>query len=408
MPSLMTEEELKKQLTPDVPSLNPVVKEYLVNKYPERFAGLQADREVTAKKYDLENGAPGAGGNLLMGLVAALKDDKSYADVARDERLQREAERENALKPFDEKIKAAKEAQEEERGAFDFGRKQTLAGREDAQFAKTEKDLLDAKDPNSSRSMSARQTVTTFAPKMAPLVEGKSSEEIERMMPWIKNKMDQDFKASEAEKDREVKREIIQTKNKVAESKPTKAQETVDKEFGKEYNDYVVKGGYGMVRSQLANLKNAIHTLETDKSISGPVRGALPDWARSVTNPTAVNVKEQIAAIVQNSLRPILGAQFTEKEGENLIKRTYNDRLPPETNARRAKLLLKQIQAMADQKLQAANYYEENGTLQGFKGKVPSMESLNDLDFDSKGKPKVSESDIDKMSKEELEAYLNE
>jgi hypothetical protein len=42
--------------------------------------------------------------------------------------------------------------------------------------------------------------------------------------------------------------------------------------------------------------------------------------------------------------------------------------------------LIKQIQGAAQAKMEAIKYYEDNGTLAGFKGKVPQ---ISDFDVDS-------------------------
>jgi hypothetical protein len=83
-----------------------------------------------------------------------------------------------------------------------------------------------------------------------------------------------------------------------------------------------------------------------------------------------VNIQEMVESTVQRSLRVILGAQFTEKEGERLIARAYNPKLPPKVNADRVQRLLDQLQRAYDGKREAAAYYEANGTLQGFRGRT--------------------------------------
>ena len=76
---------------------------------------------------------------------------------------------------------------------------------------------------------------------------------------------------------------------------------------------------------------------------------------------------------MQRNLRLILGAQFTEKEGQRLIARAYNPSLSEQENAKRVRNLIKQMQSAAEAKASAARYFEENGTLAGWKGKLPSM-----------------------------------
>ena len=72
-------------------------------------------------------------------------------------------------------------------------------------------------------------------------------------------------------------------------------------------------------------------------------------------------------------MREVLGAQFTEKEGERLIKRAYNPTLSEEENVKRVKRLVEQIRLAAAAKESAAKYVEKKGTLKGWTGKMPSM-----------------------------------
>jgi len=65
-----------------------------------------------------------------------------------------------------------------------------------------------------------------------------------------------------------------------------------------------------------------------------------------------------------------LGPQFTEKEGERLIARAYNPRLSEKENVKRVRRLIDQIKSAAKAKGDAADYFEKNGTLAGYKGTI--------------------------------------
>jgi hypothetical protein len=101
--------------------------------------------------------------------------------------------------------------------------------------------------------------------------------------------------------------------------------------------------------------------------------GIQPDFVLALTNPQAAGAKEQVQEVVQRNLRVVLGAQFTAKEGDALISRAYNPALKPEQNAARLRKLFEQMSVAAGQKQAMAEYYETNGTLQGYKGKQPNI-----------------------------------
>jgi len=85
-------------------------------------------------------------------------------------------------------------------------------------------------------------------------------------------------------------------------------------------------------------------------------------------NENSVSAQEAVEEVVQRNLRMILGAQFTQKEGERLIERAYNPRLGPAENAKRLDRLITQLTTSAQATEQSARYFEENGTLAGSQG----------------------------------------
>lgn len=168
----------------------------------------------------------------------------------------------------------------------------------------------------------------------------------------------------------------------------TEGQTALDQAFSKDYASFSAAGGYSDVVKQLDQLKVAADSLGKNKTATGPVVGHLPESIRAFTNPDAVNTKNLVEESVQRNLRAVLGAQFTENEGSRLIARAYNPLLPPEENQRRVVRLIDQIKTAAEQKAKAAAYFEKNGTLQGWEGKLPSF---NDFSPEGKGPAAKSE-----------------
>jgi hypothetical protein len=158
-------------------------------------------------------------------------------------------------------------------------------------------------------------------------------------------------------------------------NKLTKGQEKVDEKFADDYVQWTTGGGQDAA-AQIAQLKPVIQALEEGKPITGVPVAVQPDLLLAMTNPRALQSREQVEEVVQRNLRVILGAQFTEKEGERLIARAFNPKLPPEENAKRLRRLILQMSSAAEQKNEAALYFEQNGTLQGFKGKRPSVQDF--------------------------------
>lgn len=151
----------------------------------------------------------------------------------------------------------------------------------------------------------------------------------------------------------------------------TPGQRAVDQSFGKEYAEFVAGGGFADVKKNIGQLKAVREDLK-NQNLTGPFTGSTPDFIRKFTNAKSLAARDAVEEVVQRNLRLVLGAQFTEKEGERLIKRSFNETLSEEENEKRLNRLIGQIETAAQAKQEAADYFEKNGTLTGFRGKVYS------------------------------------
>ena len=156
----------------------------------------------------------------------------------------------------------------------------------------------------------------------------------------------------------------------------TEGQKAIDKSFSKEYSDFILKGGFADVQKGLSQLDEAVNILETEGG-TGAFVGNLPDSLAAIVNKSGLKAQELVSEVVQRNLRLILGAQFTEKEGERLINRAFNPRLSEEENIKRVKRLADSIKRAAEQKRKSAEYFEKFGTLKGFKG-TASINSISE------------------------------
>lgn len=143
------------------------------------------------------------------------------------------------------------------------------------------------------------------------------------------------------------------------------AQKMVDKEFGKDYNKFWLQGEYADAEKGVEQLRG-VSELLSDKSKNLTGLDVKYNPLRKIFNQESVDAQESVEEVVQRNLRIVLGAQFTEKEGERLISRAYNPALDEEVNKKRVDRLLMQMQKALDAKRDAATFYEKNGTLQGF------------------------------------------
>lgn len=158
----------------------------------------------------------------------------------------------------------------------------------------------------------------------------------------------------------------------------TPGDKKLDETFASDLAPFLT-GGYADTVKQLDQLTEAVGSLSSspEGSLSGPQVGVMPRQALAVMNPKAAAIQENVEEVVQRNLRLVLGAQYTEKEGERLIARAYNPYLSQAENAKRVNRLITQIRTAADEKLAASKYFQEKGTLKGYKGKTWTMKDFD-------------------------------
>lgn len=166
--------------------------------------------------------------------------------------------------------------------------------------------------------------------------------------------------------------------DQINQARQTAAGKSVDENFAKDYVDFTAKGGSADAAKQLAQLHDVVLALGAkNPNLTGPFIGGTPDVVRRFTNPQSIAMRERVEEVAQRSLRAILGAQFTEKEGERLISRAYNQSQGEPENEIRVGRLFSQLQQAYDSKVDASNYFQQNGTLEGWKGRLSTMSDFN-------------------------------
>lgn len=162
----------------------------------------------------------------------------------------------------------------------------------------------------------------------------------------------------------------------VSQPQLTPAQKAVDEKFAEHYVDWNALGGWANAAKQLGALREQSRRLKNE-NVTGPIIGMTPNPVLKIVNPNAAAVQQGVEETIQQSLRQTLGAQFTEREGQALIQRTYDPSLPEAENRKRVARLRSQLTLAAAAKNAASKYYEKHGTLQGWKGKIWG---INDFD----------------------------
>ena len=182
----------------------------------------------------------------------------------------------------------------------------------------------------------------------------------------------------------------------------TPGETSFDQTFAKslvEFNEPDVRKGMGQLRE-------AITSLENSDTISGPLISLIPNVIGDRVLPETAQTREAIEEVVQRNLRLVLGAQFTEREGERLISRAYNPRLNEKENIKRVQRLFKSIEDAMNAKLSQKAYFQRYGTLKGHRGlgaEAAFWGSLGNSPSPASGQPPaggVTPQDIEAMRRE--------
>lgn len=163
----------------------------------------------------------------------------------------------------------------------------------------------------------------------------------------------------------------------------------VNKSVAKEYTTWI-GGGAADATKNVAQIANAVQLLQSGDITTGVKSGLI---ARSglgaFLDPEGTGLREQVEEVVQRNLRVVLGAQFTEKEGERLINRAYNPSLSTQQNLKKLNALFTQMQTALDQKNAMMQYFQKNQfNILGYEGNIPSITDF-DRALDAVNAPKV-------------------
>lgn len=133
------------------------------------------------------------------------------------------------------------------------------------------------------------------------------------------------------------------------------------------------QGGAENSAARIAQLQDVVKALDRFPNITGPQMQFVPEWARPILTPATVEATQNAQRIIQEGIKPILGAQVTAMEVGEFLKRAFDPALGTQVNARRLRLILEQMKTSAKQAEALASYVEEKGSAVGFRGVVPSL-----------------------------------
>ena len=151
----------------------------------------------------------------------------------------------------------------------------------------------------------------------------------------------------------------------------TPGQRAIDEAYKEVYSDFVVKGGSSKAISNISQLDDSVRQLNKDPSLTGRQFALRPDAALPAAT---LALKENVARVVTQGMKEIIGAAFAASEADQFISRSFNQILPASVNAERLRRLRAGMKLAFEAKNAAAMHYEKFGTLSNWE---PGVESLN-------------------------------
>lgn len=167
--------------------------------------------------------------------------------------------------------------------------------------------------------------------------------------------------------------------------------EKIDTKIGDDLGNWAIKDR-AMTRANVKQLNFVLEKAANSTTpLSGPTVGIIDATGLlKFANPDAQIMSDSVRGIAQQSLRSILGSQFTEKEGEAYMNRAWNPALPIEENIRRVNIMLAQLQELATEKEKMFEHFRKYNTVSNYEFALPwSTESVL-ADFENRIGPSVN------------------
>lgn len=203
----------------------------------------------------------------------------------------------------------------------------------------------------------------------------KTQQDLAKEERQFKEKMfksEADLKKELSRLDRQTSLDVAKTKQKEKNQKLTIGEQTVDKEFAKQYNEWRT-GGRADYEENKKIFDEAINALQTEKVSTGTTSGIGARIPGIRTE--ARELETRVRKAVNGMLRATLGAQFTEEEGKRIFEQTFDPFASPKENIKNMQTELNRIEKRAADIEQQGQYFTKQKTLSGFQPSTSEEET---------------------------------
>ena len=154
----------------------------------------------------------------------------------------------------------------------------------------------------------------------------------------------------------------------------TKGDESADREYGKNYNNFISKGIVNS-ESSIKRLEKVADELEKDQGFmeASGTKIPIPDWARSSD---AIRRREAAKNAAFSTIKELLPGSVSDSDREAVTRDYYNDQLGAKENAAIIREKVQQLKSIRQLEMQKAQHFGANGTLKGFQGTLEQQDSV--------------------------------
>lgn len=150
----------------------------------------------------------------------------------------------------------------------------------------------------------------------------------------------------------------------------SEGQKAVDKDYAKDYNEFS-GGGETKALDAIKKLSDYKTQLSGDNGFiqagGGPIAGSLSDAFRTQAS---IAQRDAIVSAANSALKATFGGQLSDGERKALANEFYNDKLSNEENLKIIDRKIQELQNGVATQKQKSRYFEQNGTLTGFRAGV--------------------------------------
>jgi hypothetical protein len=273
-------------------------------------------------------------------------------------------------------MKAALPAQQTARGLYEGMRKEgneatklkiDALNKREAAIRELMKSDLGIQD---KENIAARAYDKLYVDAMAAAsqAEGKMKEALEKQAHEYK-KMADDARFKSPKDVADIDLKAMQESRQKEEGKmKSPGKEAESREFGKTWGEFSKQGGYQDFQNSYSTLSGVMAWLR--KGGDNRYLNLLPDKVRDVIAPEGRLNQALVHDAIIAQIRPMLGAQFTQKEKEDFLDMKYNPTIPIEKRIRQLGTMLKRVKDRNSALIEAGEYFDKHGNFEGFNPKL--------------------------------------